>query len=147
MMADTFRLQTLLDYRDLRERQAKQELAAALQQQEAVLVEIHRMRAELDCLCRDFVRRQAEGLPACEIELFQSSIQLRQSQLASLEEELQRKKALVTEARTQLLQLSKEKKSVERLRERHLLEQQQRNKRREGAILDEIALRNLGGMP
>ncbi|RMF47287.1 MAG: flagellar export protein FliJ, partial [Deltaproteobacteria bacterium] len=103
--------------------------------------------AELDCLCRDFVRRQAEGLPACEIELFQSSIQLRQSQLASLEEELQRKKALVTEARTQLLQLSKEKKSVERLRERHLLEQQQRNKRREGAILDEIALRNLGGMP
>lgn len=144
-MADAFRLQTLLDYRELKERQAKQSLAVALQQQEALLVEINRMRAELDCLCRDFVRRQAEGLPAAEINLYQANIQIRQRQLAELEDDLQQKKARVTEARMQLLKLSTEKKSVERLRERHRQEQRQRQKQQEGAILDEIALRNQGG--
>ncbi|RME41173.1 MAG: flagellar export protein FliJ [Deltaproteobacteria bacterium] len=145
-MAVPFHLQTLLDYRQLKERQAKQSLASALQRQEAVLVEINRMRAELDCLCRDFVRRQAEGLPAAEIDLYQRNIQLRQHQLHQLEDELQQKKAEVAEARNLLLKISTEKKSVERLRDRHEREQLQRQKRLEGAVLDEIALRNLGEM-
>ncbi len=144
-MGKKFKLQALLNYREILERQARQELAGRLRMQESLLAEINRQRDELDMLCRDFVQRQAAGMSAADMRLFQANIQLRQQELVTLEENLQQCNRDVTLAREKLLKASQDKKSVEKLRERHLQEQRRLVRQMENRNLDEIALRRQNG--
>ncbi|TYP00209.1 flagellar FliJ protein [Geothermobacter ehrlichii] len=144
-MGKRFKLEALLNYRNILEREARQELAGRIRTQEALLAEINRQRAELEFLCRDFVQRQATGMSATDMRLFQSNIQLRQQELAAMEENLQQCNREVALARERLLKASQDKKSVEKLKDRHLQEQQRLARQIENRSLDEIALRRQNG--
>lgn len=134
-----FRLQKVLEYRHLLENLAKLSLAKAQNRQLSIENELQQtlqQKQEAQCAIRT---RQTAVMDAREIPFFEARIQHLQRRSIVLEEELQQARLDTLARRQELVQAAQKKKALERLKEKRTEEEALSRKRRDTAVLDEIA--------
>lgn len=139
-MKNQFKLQPVLNYRQILEDQAKQELARGLQQEAELLGRLTAEEREIEHLYQDFERRQQAGISCAEMLLFQNRISHKVEAVARMVESMERLQQQILRQRQGLTEASREKKLLEKLKEKNEQEFQQELKRREGIVLDEVAV-------
>ncbi len=140
-MADTFKLQNVLDHRQRLENLAQQKLADSLRRETELQLRIVAARAELEKTRQELNRLQRSGITAQELLLYNGSLQRQRKNLKGLLEQALCHRREVSGNRELLTVASREKKLLENLKEKKEAENQVLNRRRESAALDELALR------
>jgi len=135
-----FKLQTVLDYRERLESLAQQEHAVAKQKESALLERLAEKRMELAKLHEEFEEQQQLGLSPQEFVLYSNHIDHTLTLLASLVEEWEAAREELECRRQALSKASQERKLLEKLKEKHLLEEQVLVRQKEAIQLDEIAV-------
>lgn len=146
-MAGGFKLQSVLDYRQLLENQAQQTLSGSLQQRAELLRHISRQQELLDHTDQDFCRRRQEGMRVADIELYEVRIHHCRKQLAELNRSLSQLDRRIAAERETLLHAAQKRQVMEKLKHRQEAEYKRELSRRERILLDEISLRRKGGDP
>ncbi|BCR06634.1 hypothetical protein DESUT3_37030 [Desulfuromonas versatilis] len=141
-MSKQFKLQSVLDYRSLREDLARQQLAAAQQREADLLTRLVREQEALEHLQADFDTRQRQGMAPHEFALHSDHISHKVKVVAAALEEWEAAGEEVAERRRALGEASQEKKLLEKVKERQLSEFEAEQRRREMAFLDEIAVQH-----
>ncbi|WP_305045782.1 flagellar export protein FliJ [Geoalkalibacter sp.] len=139
-MKNQFKLQPVLNYRQILEDQAKQELARSLQQEADLLERITAEEQELESLYQEYEQRQQIGISCEAMLLFQNRISHKVESVARMVESMERLRRQILHKRQELTEASREKKLLEKLKEKNEQEFQQELKRREGIVLDEVAV-------
>jgi len=134
-----FSLQKLLDVRHLGEKEKQKELSQS--KRELKTEEENLLKLEVK---RDQVAQKMQSIERAEV----SRIMNHHTYLSSVLESIVRKRTeiedteqKVEEKRQRLLTATKDRKALEKLKEKHTLEQRITAKKTEQAFLDEIALR------
>jgi flagellar FliJ protein len=135
-----FRLQGLLRLRRLREREARRELAEALR---ALRQAEARCEAAQQAL-QHAEARVVQGRDAQELRWWADAVELCRQQLASAEAARAEAARRVDELWARFLQLRRDRKVVEQVRERRWRLHQREQARREQAQLDELAVLQRG---
>jgi flagellar FliJ protein len=133
-------MQTVLDYRGILEDQARQHLAEATRREKELLDALARERQAQKDLYEDFEQRQKTGMPPDELLLYRRHLGERKTKLARMVKEWEVARAGVEEKREALCEASREKKLLEKVKERFMAEEQREQLRRENLFLDEIAV-------
>lgn len=144
-MGKQFKLESVLNYRQILEREAQQELARALGCQGEVMAQIARQRAEMDYLTRDFETRKLAGLPIADLNLYRSHIHCSSEQLQALESELEKANAAVSKCRTELMKSCQDRKMVEKLKQHQNEVHKRELLHQENLSLDEVGLSSRQG--
>ncbi|ORJ63522.1 flagellar export protein FliJ [Geothermobacter hydrogeniphilus] len=144
-MGKAFKLQSVLNYRQIIERKAQQVLARALTRQGDLMAQLARQRAELDYLTSDFENRKRQGLSMADLNLYRSHIRYSEQQLRSLEKEFEQSNAEVCKCREELMRSCQDRRMVEKLKQKQAVQTRRENLHRENLSLDEIALRERQG--
>ena len=133
-----FRLQKVVDTKAKQEKQKSIELAQLFMELERQKSELKSLNFELESVQQEVFAKTVGGSPAKEIleyqryiEKLQQDIQLQKKSIADLEEKIEQTQA-------SLLKLNKEKKILERLREKRYLKYLQEQNREEQKLLDEM---------
>lgn len=134
-----FRLERVRELREHAEDQAREELASSLairMKGEAML------RAATEDLgaAHDARRSAAADVSGAELLALQAYLERTERQRESAALELDRRDAEVDARRAMLTQRSQERQVLERLKERRREDHRQETERREGALLDEMAI-------
>lgn len=143
-MAGKFKLQAVLNYRQLLENQAQQVLSLSLQEQAGLLKEIEEFRQRLQNHDAQLRIRQLEGMTVAEMELFEAGIQHCRQQIQQLQQKLLALDRRITEERNTLLKTARERQVMEKLKEKQEAEYRHELDRKEREMLDEISLRLKG---
>jgi len=143
-MAKKFKLQSVLNYRQSLEDQARQLLADSMQcrQQYAELLQEHQQRRQQ--LVDELEARQREGMSIGDIELFEGQIAHRRQLSLAVQQQLEELERQIQQQREELLNASREKQVMEKLKAKQEAEYRRELARKEREILDEISLRNKG---
>ena len=141
-MAERFKLQSVLNYRQSLEDQAQQQLAATQQQRLDTQERIQERQQAMQSYDRELRQRQQEGLTVAEMELFESRIQDSRRQIEAFRQQLQVLDRRITDQRKHLLETARQRQVMEKLREKQNAEYEREVSRKERAVLDEISLRN-----
>ncbi len=141
-MSKKFKLQSVLDYRSLREDLARQQLAGAVQRESELLTRLVREQESLEYLQADFDERQRQGMAPHEFALHSDHISYKVKVVAEALEEWEAAREEVEERRRTLGEASQEKKLLEKVKERQLSEWDAEQRRREMVFLDEIAVQH-----
>ena len=143
-MAKKFKLQSVLNYRQSLEDQARQLLADSMQrrQQYVELLQQHQQRRQQ--LVDELEARQREGLSIADIELFEGQIAHRRQLSLAVQQQLEELERQIQQQREELLNASREKQVMEKLKAKQEAEYRRELARKEREILDEISLRNKG---
>lgn len=139
-MAFRFKLQSVLDYRKILEDQARQELSAALARETAARQRTEQEESALVALQEDLAQKQVLGISVEELLLYEENIHHRTGRLSDCREELAELSQESETRRAALCHASREKKLLERLREKKVAEHRQWLHRQETNLLDEIAI-------
>jgi len=143
-----FKLEPVLTYRQILENQAQQKLAQALDREAALISEITRQEEELQALYAERDKRQQSGMAIHEMQLYENRISHQVQSLAEMVEQLDRLSRQVVASREALCDASRDKKLLEKVKEKHRMQQQAEMRRRESNLLDEVAvLFNTRGEP
>jgi flagellar FliJ protein len=140
-MAIPFKLQTVLDHRQRLEDLAIQSLAEARAREIALLRQIADSQTALDLLLGEFAERQQTGISFHDLQIYRLSIQRSRSRIKALEEQADQFAREVEKRRRQLSKTCRDKKLLEKLKDKHQAEQICLENLRETAQLDEVALR------
>jgi flagellar FliJ protein len=135
-----FSLETVLDYRKRLEDIAKNRLFEA---QTAKRMVQERLAAEEQAyteLIETLDRRQFEGIDILDLIRYVDQIQFSQNRIVAIKKTLAEKNARVVEEREQLILRSKERKIMEKLREKQNQAWREHLNKKEAALLDEIAI-------
>lgn len=135
-----FSLETVLDYRKRLEDIAKNRLFEA---QKAKRMVQERLTAEEQAyseLIETLDRRQFEGIDILDLIRYVDQIQFSQNRIVAIKKTLAEKNALVVEEREQLILRSKERKIMEKLKEKQNQAWREYLNKKEAALLDEIAI-------
>lgn len=135
-----FKLDPVLRHREILEDRARQELAEALQREQAVQAEIDRRRAELAILQKELTHRQGQGISVQDLLLFEESIAHRGRVLCGLAHDLEKARQDVALRREALAAAARDRRLMEKLKENKREEHRQEMSRRETIQLDEVAL-------
>lgn len=141
-MVKKFKLQSVLDYRQILEAEARQRLTASIEREQAVCRQFAESRDRFARLCSDLEVQQQKGIAIADFMLHQSRIQGAEMRLKSLEQELERCRQEVAVQRQGLCAAGRDKKLLERLKEKFGEEWKQHQRRQETILLDEISLNN-----
>lgn len=139
-MKNPFKLQPVLDYRQVLEDQAKQELARCLREEAELMQAIGAEEDDLGRLYRELETRQQAGIGCDALMLFQNRISHKIERLAQLAERMDRLQHKLARRRQAFTEAARDKKLLEKLKEKKDLEFRQEAKRRETIVLDEIAV-------
>ncbi|SHJ81293.1 flagellar FliJ protein [Malonomonas rubra DSM 5091] len=145
-MAKKFKLQSVLNYRQLLENQAQQLLAASMQRKTELEEELQRQQQELMRQDAELKERQRDGLTIAEIDLFENGIQHCRRIIERLQQELNRLERQIVGERDELLAAARDRQVIEKLKEKQDAEYLQELNRKEREMLDEISLRNKGDL-
>jgi|Deesub1362B_J571_1020462.scaffolds.fasta_scaffold02084_3 flagellar FliJ protein len=133
-----FRLQKVADIKAKQEKQKSLELANLFLQLEKEKQQLQNLNFELDHVQQEIFRRTLEGCAAKEILEYQryaeklgQDIRTQKNKIQSLEEKIEK-------VQMALLKLNKEKKILERIREKRYLQYLQDLAREEQKMLDEM---------
>ncbi|MEZ4483684.1 MAG: flagellar export protein FliJ [Syntrophotaleaceae bacterium] len=140
-MADKFKLQTVLNHRQRLEQVAQQKLAEALRREALLHQKVALQRSDLCRLQQELTVRQQSGIGVDELQRYRLSINRQRSLLSELLEQAQRLQREVASNRELLAEAAREKKLLEKLKEKKEAEQRYQENRLEMAKLDDIALR------
>lgn len=143
-MAKQFKLQTVLNYRKILEDQAQQKLAETLQIQSDLHQQSQAAAQQLDRVVAQIEQKQGEGLSILELQLFEDEIFHQRKRQAQLAEELVQIDRMINECRLELTQAMRERKIIEKLKEKQLAEYLRKLEHKERGMLDEISLRRKG---
>lgn len=135
-----FKLQVVLEHRQRLEDQARQALATAIQHELQARKDYDSHVAELAELTQEYEQRQLQGMHAHEFVLYENQLHYKRQALTSLEAKIAAAQKQVELCRKALGDAGREKKLLEKLKEKKELEQKQEMQRREMAQLDEVAI-------
>lgn len=147
MMAEKFKLQSVLNYRTTLEEQAQQALALSQQQQRELIAAIATQQQELNDQDHTLKQRQEEGLTIAEIDIYESRINYCRRRSAQLKEQLAGLEKKIIKQRAALLEAARDRQVMDKLKERQEAEFRRVQERKERIQLDEISLRNKGPTP
>ena len=143
-MAENFKLQTVLKYRKTLEEQAQQRLAEFLAVESALRVKQEETNAHLKRLNGQLLEKQKQGLSILELRLYEDQIDHHRQQHEQRQQQLAEMQVLLNERRQELLVAARERKIIEKLKEKQLAEYLRNLDRKERIMLDEISLRQKG---
>jgi flagellar FliJ protein len=135
-----FKLQSVLDYRQILENQAQQRLAESLDAEAALIVAIEAEEKELQNLYVDLAKRQQEGISLHDLTLYENRISHKIEQLALYADQLAELRQEIERRRHALKEACQEKKLMEKLKEKHEEAEMLQLRRQENALLDEVAV-------
>lgn len=137
-----FKLQTVLNHRERLESLAQQAHAAAQQKECVLLDRLAEKRLELSKLHEEFEEQQRLGLSPQEFVLYSNHIDHTLTILASLVEQWEAAREELECRRQALCKASQERRLLEKLKEKHLLDEQALARHQEAIQLDEIAVQH-----
>ncbi len=143
-MAYKFKLQSVLNYRQILEDQAQQQLSSSLQQRLELRQQMTRVAERLMQTDRELKLKQQKGMDIADLTLFEDQISHCQRQLDLLRKQQLRLERTIDEQRQELLQASMERQVMEKLRDKQKDEYLREEGRKERELLDEISLRGKG---
>lgn len=144
-MTKKFKLQPVLNYRQTLENEAGQRLAQGLEREEILQRQLAENRARITALGRDLDERQRVGIAVAELMLHTTHIEGAHERSKQLEQGLARLQREIVDHRQVLWAASRDKKLMEKLKEKIGEEERQFQNRQETILLDEIALQDSRG--
>ncbi len=141
-MAFRFRLQSVLEHRRHKEELAQAELAKRMKAEHDCLKQLEWISEEVTTRREQLAQRSAKGMPAHEYALagdYATTLRIQQMRQASRLGLLNAETEL---ARGKLVIATRDRKALDVLRERHLREYLDNERRLEQIALDEVAVRN-----
>lgn len=144
-MAEKFKLQTVLKYRKTLEEQAQQRLAELLAVDGRLRQQQGEISTHLEGLTRQLEEKQQGGLSVLELRLYEDQIVHQQQLINQIQRQLEEVGVQLNERRQELMVAARERKMIEKLKEKQLAEYLQKLDRKERNMLDEISLRQKGG--
>ena len=135
-----FSLHTVLNYRQRLEDMAQNGLAKAQQAEELARRELEQERDRHQAVISMIERIQREGVGITELIRYEDHLVQVKERLGKLDEQLEKRKQDVEQARRQLLKKSRERQAMEKLRERQDAAWKVYLNKKEAAMLDEIAI-------
>lgn len=142
MRAFQFRLQTKLDLSNREEQQVREELQILILQREQIQGELAEIQAKLDGIETAIKELMAEGFSLEEYLVLKNYLPIIRSMRMQKEAELIRAESFITETRSRLIEKMKERKTLEKLREKEWLNYLLEFNREEQKIIDELAINN-----
>jgi len=136
-----FRLESVLKYRKMKKDAVQQTLGKLLKKEADLMAEIADEQKELNRLHYDLDLQQIKGITPHELQLYENRCDLKKDCLQTMEEKLQAVRDEIIICRQALLEASKNEKILDKLKEKHLAEEQREIKKKETIESDEIAIR------
>lgn len=135
-----FKLQKVQDTKEKQVKQKSGELSKLSHQKETKVQELENLHSELNVIQREIYEKTMEGCPVHEVldshkyaDKITQQIKQTRKQIEQLDEKIERKQV-------ELLQLNKEKKILEKLREKRYVQYLQQQNKEEQKVLDETFL-------
>jgi flagellar protein FliJ len=135
-----FSLDSVLKYRVQLEKIAKNRLYEAEKKRAEVHLQLQQKEAIFRTLIADLAGLQSQGMEVIEMIRYEERISLLKNQVDNLRTTLAEKNKKVLRERENTLLKTKERKVMEKLKERQNLAWQQYLNKKEAAMLDEIAV-------
>ncbi len=135
-----FTLNTVLNYRVQLEKMAQNRLLLAEKKRTEILVQLQEKQTLFQKLIRESAQRQSEGIEVVELIRYEERIEFVKNELAALQKVLAERDEAVRKERENTLQKSKERKVMEKLKEKQDAAWQFYLDKKEAAMLDEIAV-------
>lgn len=140
-----FKLQSVLDYRKSLADKAYQSLMACMEERTAVAAAKKHAETEMARLCRELETVKAKAECPADMLLYEHCIWSRSKEIEALKAQLAKADARVEEKRSELVKARQKKKVLEILKQKREDAEREMEKRREGRLIDEIAVFNFGG--
>jgi len=135
-----FSLDTVLNYRKRLEDIAKNRLFEAQSEQHAVQEKLTQEETSYTDLLNTLERLQAEGIEILELIRYEDQILFTKNRIVAIKKTLAEKISRVVAERDHLIQRSKERKIMEKLKEKQNASWREHLDKKEAALLDEIAI-------
>jgi len=135
-----FKLQVVLEHRQRLVDQARQHLAKALQEEKKAAESLEECRERFEVMGQEYERRQQQGMVAHEFMLYENQLNHLRDLLDSLEGQLVTARQHIVTCRKALEEASREKKLLEKVKEKQQRAEMKEQQRREMAEIDEIAI-------
>jgi len=139
-----FKLQAVLDYRQTLSNIAQQELCRTREEEKELIAKFKKKRQELDNLYADFAERQLAGITAHELILYENRCAHQAESLEFLEKKISTIRRRVAAQRQTLCETDRDKKLLERFKEKQMEACNLMLHRREVSQQDEINIQKHG---
>jgi len=139
-----FKLQAVLDYRQTLSNIAQQDLCKTLEHEKGLTLKLKKERSELDKLYSDFARLQQDGITPHELLLYETRCSHQAGILAELEKKIGTLRRKIAAQRQALCETDRDKKLLEKLKEKQTYAYNLMLHRKEVSELDEIAIQKHG---
>ena len=135
-----FTMHAVLNYRQQLEDMARQKLAQAIEEEARLNAALLQAQEELAELHQSLQSDQEQGISVDRLILFDHRIELVKEHIVHRKEKFENQQALVAKNRQQLIQTSKDRKIMEKLREQQNAAYAKFLEKKESGMLDEIAV-------
>jgi flagellar FliJ protein len=135
-----FRLHTVLSYRRTLENRAQERLVRAREEVDRVLREMELEQERLREMCQDFEDRKRQGMSVREVLVYQNHLRRVRNEIACREEELQSAREDMARREGELHRASRDRKLLEKLKEKQDARYLQYLEDKEKKELDEVAV-------
>lgn len=135
-----FRLQTKLDLTSREEQQIREELEVRLMRRDQIQRELDEIRCKLNEIEDAMKELMMQGFSLDQFMILNNYLPILRELLFKKELELKRAETEIVETRYQLLEKMKERKILEKLREKEWANYQLEMNREEQKIIDELAI-------
>lgn len=139
-----FELQQVLDYRVELEKLRKQDFASARQALDAAEERLLQQQQQADQVAGQFVSAQQQIDNISEMQFYADFFARKRDELKEQQKRIMQLDLLLEERRTELAQATKDKKVMERLKEKQAQAFRKEQAYKEGLLLDELATRKNG---
>jgi flagellar FliJ protein len=139
-----FKLQAVLNYRQTLSDIAQQDLCKTLEGEKGLILKLKKERSELDKLYSEFARLQQDGITSHELLLYETRCSHKAEILAELEATRDALRRKITAQRQALCETDRDKKLLEKLKEKQTSAYNLMLHRKEVSELDEIATQKHG---
>ncbi len=135
-----FKLQAVLDHRQRLEDLARQALANAIARERQVMSELTDETGAMAKISGEYAQLQTKGMLIHEMQLYENRLEHQRQRLIELERALGEARNDVLRCRRELLEASKEKKLLEKLKDKSISQARSEELRREMIQIDEVAI-------
>jgi flagellar FliJ protein len=136
----SYRLQSVLDYRQMLEDQAQEQLVDVLERERSCVYRMRQEQRELNMLCQEKEEQQRQGIYQQDLFLLESRIRYQSMQLIELQKQLETITQEIDTCRHHLQEKCKDKKLLKVLKEKYQETQRQEFEKKESKALDEIGI-------
>ena len=135
-----FRLHTVLNYRKSLENRARERLTRAREEAEQLRQEINQRESLLQQICREFEAKKGQGTDVGQIMVYRNHQLRLRNEIAGIRRDLQAAEDRAARRERELIRASRDRKLLEKLKERQDQRYVQYLEEKEKKELDEIAV-------